>query len=210
MSVPLVQTSFADLLDPRFKEIFDNDYTQLPDMIDKFYRMVSGKLSTERFSQVGAMGAMSQFTGTVDYGDVSQGYDIAVTPIEFTKGIQVERILWENDQSDIINNKPKALADVVYLLRQTHRVRPFSNAFSVDTFFYNNTEAVALCSNSHTTTTGASTATGFDNYVTTALSATSVAAARIQMLKHRNDQAQEISVQPTTLYIPIDLYEQAY
>src|SRR3990167_5948346 len=129
MASPLIKSNFADVLDPRFKEIFDNDYTQLPDMVDKFYRYVSGKMNTERFSQIGAMSAMSQFTGTVDYGDVSQGYDIQVTPVEFTKGIQVERILVENDQTDIINNKPKALADVVYLLRQTHRVRPFSNAF---------------------------------------------------------------------------------
>jgi hypothetical protein len=89
-------------------------------------------------------------------------------------------------------------------------VRPFINAFSVDTYFYNNTESVAMCSNSHTTTSGASTASGFDNYVTTAMSAVSVEAARLQMSKHRNDQGLEIAINPNMLYYPIDLEETAY
>lgn len=208
--MPLTTTNFPDLLDPRFVEIFDSDYLQLPDMIGKFYRFGGGKLETERYSQIGALPEVTQFTGTINYGDVSQGYDTTVTPLEFAQGIQVVRRLWDTDQHEVIMNKPKALADSIFRLRQIHRVRPFVNAFSVDTFFYSNTENVAMCSNSHTTTSGASTTNGFDNYVTTALSATSVSALRIQMVKHRNDQGQEIGVMPNALYIPVDLYETGY
>ena len=210
MPSPAISTNFTDLLDPRFNEVFDSEYTQLPDMVGDFYRVTQGKLSTERYSQVGALPEISAFTGTVTYGDISQGYDTTVTPLQFAQGFQVERALWDDDQTDIIMNKPKTLADSIYRLRQIHRVRPFVNAFSVDTYFYTNSENVAMCSNSHTTTSGASTTNGFDNYVTTALSATSVAALRIQMIKHRNDQGQEIGIMPDTLYIPVDLYETAY
>lgn len=206
----LTDGNWPDLYDPRFAEIFDNEYMLAEDNIDKFYRVKSGKLETERFSQVGGLPDINIWAGTVDYQDAAQGYDVTIIPLEFSQGIQVERKLHENDQFDIIMNKPRALADSVARLRQIHRVRPFVNAFSVDSYFGVNSENVAMCSNSHTTTSGASTAVGFDNYVTTAMSAVSVEAARIQMSKHRNDQGLEISISPNMLYYPIDLEETAY
>mgnify|MGYP001562102488 FL=1 len=203
-------TNFADVYDPRFQEIFDDDYPGLAGQADQFYKEGTEKLETERWSQLGALTEMSDFTGTVPYPDISQGYDTTATGLEFAQGIQVERRLIEFDQHDVIMDKPKSLADSVALLRKVHRVRPFVNAFSVDTKFYNNTEGVAWCSNSHTTTSGASTAAGFDNLVLTGISATAVSALRLQMIKHRNDQGQEIGIMPDTLYIPSDLEERAY
>ena len=76
--------------------------------------------------------------------------------------------------------------------------------------FYNHTEAVALASNSHTTTTGASTTAGFDNLVTTALSAANLVTSAIQMRNFRDLQAEPIQAVGDTLYVPIDLYETAY
>ena len=203
-------TNWADVLDPRFLEVFDDEYTNIPDYLEKFYRVKTGKLQTERFSQAGALPDMPQFTGTVTYNDPSQGYDSLFTSLEFAQGTSVEYRLVQDDQMDIIMNKPKALAQSVRRRRETDAARFLNSMFSVDTFFYENTEAVALSSNSHTTTSGASTATGFDNYVTTAMSATSVQALRIQMLKHRNDQGQVISINPDALIYPIDLEETAY
>lgn len=205
-----ITTNFADLLDPRFTEIFDSEYTQAEDKVSQLYRMKTADQLTDRVSQIGAMPEMGAFTGTINYGDVAQGYDTTYTQLEFAQGFSIQRLMADFDQHDIIMNKPKALADSVSRLRNVHRVRPFVNAFSVDTFFYNNSEGVALCSNSHTTTSGASTAAGFDNYVTTALSAVSLASLRNQMVKHRNDQAQEISIMPDELFIPTDLYETAF
>ena len=203
-------TNWADALDPRFIEFFDAEYTNIPDYLEKFYPVKKGKLQTERVSQAGALPDMGQFTGSITYNDASQGYDSLFTPLEFAQGIQVERRLVDDDQQDIIMNKPKQLAQTVRRRRETDAARFLNNMFSVDTFFYENTEAVALSSNSHTTTSGASTATGFDNYVTTAMSATAVQALRIQMLKHRNDQGQVISINPDMLVHPIDLEENAY
>jgi hypothetical protein len=94
--------------------------------------------------------------------------------------------------------------------RQKHAAQLFNNAFSVDSTWNNFTENVSLCSNSHTTTSGASTASGFDNLITSSLSAVSLAAARIQMVNFRGDRAERISVMPSTLIIPPDLYQIAY
>ena len=177
--MPATTGSFADLLDPRFSTIHEQVYKNLPDYKDKFYADLTAKQLTERTSSVGTFGDMPQFTGTLSYDDVFQGYDTTFTSLEFAQGFQVERLLFEYDQFDSMMKKPKALAESLWRRRQTDVFRFFNNAFSVDTFFSTNSEAVAPCSNSHTTTSGASTTTGFDNLVTTGLSATSLAAARM-------------------------------
>ena len=64
----------------------------------------------------------------------------------------------------------QAMATALQRTRQRHAAQLFVNAFAVDGTWNNYTEGVALCSNSHTTRSGASTTAGFDNLVTTALS----------------------------------------
>lgn len=193
---------FADLLDRRFTKIFDNRFKEETDRIAEFYRMTTGTQITERFSSVGTMGEMEEFAGQVSYGEVAQGYDTSITPVQFSKGFQVERLLVDTDQFNIMDQKPKQLAASAARTRQIHAARPFNNAFSVDPLFGSNSEGVAMISNSHTTTSGASVATGFDNLVTTALSAVAVSSARTQMVNFRGDQAERIVVKPDTLLVP--------
>jgi len=206
----LVSNSFADLLDPRFKRIWDERFTDVPDMIGELYNVIEGSLNTERFSNVGTTGDMPLFNGTVTYDDVYQGYDTTVTPLEYAQGMQVERKLLDDEQYSIIDQKPKAIAAALYRRRQIDCFRPFNQAFNVDNFFYNNSEGVAMCSNSHTTTSGASTASGFDNLVTTSLSAVALFSAYTQMRQFRGDRAEVIEVMPNELLIPVDLAEIAY
>lgn len=193
---------FADLLDRRFTKIYDDRFKAEPDRISEFYQVLNGTQITERFSTVGTMGEMEQFSGQVSYGDVFQGYDVTITPVEFTKGFQVERLLVDTEQFNIMDQKPRQLAASAARTRQRHAARAFNNAFSIDALFGSNTEGVAMCSNSHTTTSGASTASGFDNLVTSSLSAVSVSAARTQMVNFKGDQAEEIVVMPDTILVP--------
>ena len=206
-----VSTSFGDLLDPRFQKVFYENYNQLPSLIDRIYDVLpSNGRDTWRGTQVGTLGDWSQFNGSVTYGDSSQGYDTVLTPLEFASGIQVERKLFDDDQFGIMMQRPKSLATSAKRTREKHAARLFTNAFSQDTLFYVNSEGVALCSNSHTTTSGASTTTGFDNLGTAPLSAAAVAAARIQMVNFRGDQAERIQVVPNEMFIPPDLFEEAF
>ena len=211
MANPHVSSAFGDLLDPRFQKIFYERYNQLPSMLGEFYSFVpTNGRADMRWSDVGTLPDWSAFSGTVNYGSSSQGYDTIATPLEFASGIQIERKLFDDDQYNIMDQRPKALATSAQRTREKHGARLFNNAFSVDTLFYVNSEGVALCSNSHTTTSGASTASGFDNLGTSALSATAVAAARITARNFRGDQAERIDVNLDELIIPPDLYEEAF
>ncbi len=211
MPVPHVSQAFGDLLDPRFQKIFHDEYQALPDMIGKLFTMVSTNgRNNMTWSNVGTLPDFTEFTGTVGYSSQNLGYNTTGTPVEFSNGIQVERKLYDDDQYHIMDQKPRALAQSAFRTRQKHAARVLNNAFSIDNYFYVNSEGVALCSDSHTTTSGASVATGFDNKVTSAMSAVAVAAARIQMVQMRGDQAERISISPDELWGPPDLYEVAF
>lgn len=214
MSVPVTSGAFGDLLDPRFQKIFNDRYKQLPDMLSKFFSMPSATAAPTkadyRTSSVGTLGDVPEFTGSVTYDDVSQGYDGVITPKEYATGFQIERKLFDDDLYNIMDSKPKNMATAYQRTRQKHGALLFNNAFSVDTTWNSFSENVALCSDSHTTTSGASTASGFDNLVTSALSAVALAAARIQMVNFRGDRAERISVVPSMLVIPPDLYQTAF
>ena len=210
MPVPMNNASFADLLDKRVTKMFYDEYMQLPDRLPDVFGMETSSDSFEKWSGVGSLGDFSQFAGSVTYQSQTQGYDTTATHIPFANGIQIERELYDDDRHGIWEGRPVALAQSAQRTRQKHGARHFNNAFTVDTYFYNNSEAVALCSDSHTTNSGASTASGFDNNITSGLSAVSVAAARIQMRGFRGDVAERLSIMPDTLWIPPDLYDIAY
>jgi hypothetical protein len=210
-----IAANFPDALDARFADIFDGDYAQLPDMISKFFG-VKGPGDTPqrqdyRTSSIGAFGDVPAFTGTVTYDDVAEGYDGTITPLEYASGFMIQRRLFDYDQTGIIEGKPSSLALAFARTRQKHAAQWFNNATSVDSTWNSFTENVALASNSHTTrASGVSTATGFDNLVTTALSTVAIVAARIQFRGFRDDRGNRMSNMPNALIVPVDLCQQAY
>lgn len=214
MAVPAISTSFPDVLDARFARVFDERYRQLKDMIPEFFTKVgpgdSPQKQDYRSSSIGTFGDISEFTGSVNYQDVALGYNSIITPREYAGGFQIERKLFDDDLTGIMDGKAKGLATAYQRTRQKHAAQLFNNAFSVDSTWNVFSEAVALCSNSHTTTSGASTASGFDNLNTGALNSVTLAAARIAMVNFRGDQAERIQVMPSKIVIPPDLYQIAH
>jgi len=207
---PMNTGGFGDLIDKRVTKLFSDKYKQLPDRIADFYGMETSSDSFERWSEVGAIGDFTEFGGTVSYQSQNQGYDVTATHKEFVNGFQITRDLYDDDRHGIWERKPTALAQAYVRTRQKHGARPFNNAFNVDSYFYSHSEGVALCSDNHTTTSGASTTSGFDNLVTSSLTATAVEAARIQFRGFRGDQAERITTMPDRLLIPVALYGRAF
>lgn len=211
MPVPHISGAFGDLLDPRFQKIFNDQLDQLPDMIPTLYDMVGTNGRNEmKWSDIGTLPDWTEFTGTVGYQSQAQGFDMTLTPVEFASGVQVERKLFDDDQFNVMDSRPKGLATSLSRTRQSHGAGVFSGAFSVDETFFINTEGVALCSASHTTNSGASTATGFDNLTTVALTAVELIVVRNLMVGFRGDQGERISVMPDEILIPNALYDVAY
>jgi phage major head subunit gpT-like protein len=211
---PNIASSFPDLLTADFAEVFFGVLQNTPSKLEMLFTKADKGPRGDQYtvSDVGTQTDWDDFddVGSVQYSDIFQGYDVTATHKEFVKGFSIQRKLIDDEMHSIFSGRPRSMGDSYMRTREKHGARIFENAFVNDTFFYNHTEGVPLCSNSHTTTTGASTASGFDNLITDALSATAVASARIQMRKFRGDQAEIVNIRPDEIWIPLDLEEKAF
>lgn len=210
MPSPVTISGFPDLLDPRFREVWDGEMALEEDFIPKLYSVETPTLETERGTSLTPMELFSEFAGIVSYGGPTQGYNWNTTSREYAKGIQIERKLVEYDQFNVIEGRMKLLARSARQSRQVLAASGFSNAFIVDPN-YVHSENVALCSDSHTTPmAGVSTTTGFDNAITDALSPASLKAAYIQGRKFKDNAGQPVdSFEFDELLVPVDLKDRA-
>src|SRR5690349_4835053 len=138
MSSPATKGQWFDLIDPAVTKLFEDEYTQLPDRLADIYSMQSSSHAFEKMSSGGALPNFAQFAGTVTYQSMAQGYDITVTHVPFSNGIQIERELYDDDRHNVWTGKPKSLARSYHRTRQEYGARIFNQAFSVDNLFYSN------------------------------------------------------------------------
>src|SRR3990167_9066860 len=83
---PMNRDAFGDLLDIRFQKIYQNTLRPLPDMIGEIYTMAgTNGRNNMMWSGVGALTDWEEFTGSIPYSAINQGYDVTMTPVEFAK-----------------------------------------------------------------------------------------------------------------------------
>ncbi len=214
MAASNISSAFPDVLTADFADVFFEVLENTPSQLGKLYTNKDQGPRGDQWtiSNVGTQTDWDDFDdiGSVQYSDINQGFDVTLIHKEWVKGFSIQRKLLDDAKHGVFTGRPESMGDAFFRTREKHGARIFQNANTIDSLFYNHSEGVSLVNNSHTTTSGASTSTGFDNLVTDALSATAVASARIQMRKFRGDQAEIINVMPNELWIPIDLEEKAF
>ena len=210
MPNPLVSTDFQRLLDTRLREVSKASmFDELSKMIPTLYRVIASDSAQEEFYEVGALPDVPLFTGQVEYLSMAPGYHVKIEPSEFAAGVQAERKLLDDKKYAVLDDFAAELGRSMARVDEKYGVRPFAYAFSNTFDFMTSEENVALCSSSHTTKSGTSTASGYSNAGTSALSKTAVAAGRIAMRKFRNDVSERIEINPDMLIVPDNLYDTA-
>lgn len=212
MPVPAVSENFGDLLEPGFRKIFDDQYREIPGMVESIYNVESAsKRSLEEMSQIGAFGDFNDFTdaGTITYDEVYQGYDTTFTHREFASGFKVERKLFDDDLYGIMNRKPRGLAIAARRTREKHGANVFNNSFSSSgpTNIQSGGDSQFLCDTDHSTTADSTTQS---NDGSLALSASAVETTRRLMTAFTDDRGNKIAVNPDMLIVPRNLEETAW
>lgn len=210
MSNPLTSSQFVRLLDERLREVAEGKFKELPSMIESLYRVLPSDSAFEEFFEVGALPDIPEFNGKLEYLAASPGYYIKIEPKEFAGGVMFERKLLDDKKYAVMDDRAGMLGESAARVREKYGARPFQYAFSSAFDFMTSEEGVSLCSDSHTTKSGTSTSSGFDNAGTSALSKTAVNATRILMRKFRNDISERIQIEPDTLIVPDNLADTAY
>lgn len=174
-------------------------------VMDQVFGVESSSKAVEYDYGIGGIGDMEEFSGTIPYTDFSGQYRVSYTAKEWVKGMKIERKLVEDDQYSIINKRPQSLALSAKRTREKHASSIFNNAFN--TTIFAGGDALALCASAHTRVGTSSTQS---NTGTSALSAGSLATARLAMRGFMDDTDNLINATGDLLLVPPELEQTAW
>jgi len=210
MGSPLDSSQFVRLLDKRLKDVGERRHKELASMIPTFFNVMSSDSAWEEFLDIGAVPDIPEFNGKISYLPISPEFHRKIEHKEYAGGIMVERKLIDDKKYAVLDARAAGLMESAGRSKEKQAVRLFANSASSAFDFMTNEEGVALVSSSHASRSGASTASGFDNSGTSALSKTAVAATRILMRQFRNDIGERIEVGDNlALVVPDNLADTA-
>ena len=178
----------------------------MPDsLIDKLYGIEKSSKAVEYDYSVGGTGDLSEFTGTIPYGTTDGQYKTSYTHKEWVRGMKIERKLVDDDQYNVINTRPRTLGISAKRTREKHAASIFNNAFNASIFAGG--DGLSLCNAAHTFVGTDSTQS---NIGTTALSATSLAAARLAMRDFTDETDNLLTAKGDVLVVPPELEQIAW
>ncbi len=202
-----IRNSFGDLLEPGFRQIFDDAYVEVPMVFPQVFSEETSEKQDERVSGVTGFGLLSQ-TGegeTVVYEDPIQMYDTTFVHLKYTKGFKVSEELVEDDQYNVIKGKPAQLARAARRTAENSAANVLNRAFNTS---YLGGDGKPLASTTHPRSDGG---TAQSNASATGVTFTDAnfEVGRIAARNQLDDKGMKIQVMPNTIVVPINLEKDA-
>ncbi len=203
----IIGDNWAELLLPGLRKIYDKHQKMHKDYLSLMFNVENSNKAQEFNLGVGELGIMDEWQSSgakVSYEDFSKGFKSTFTHKKYSKGIQLERELVDDDLYSEIAKRVKKLSRVVYFTTQKHAASVFNNAFSGG---YIGPDNYALCYSAHPKMPGSSST--FGNVGALELTSENVETTRTNMLAWTDDKGNELLVMPDTLIVPPALRKKA-
>lgn len=201
------RSSFGDLLEPGFREIFDDAFTELPMVFTQIFNVSSSDKQDEKDSGVTGFGLLQETSegASIDYEDPVQMYDVRYTHKKYTKGFKVSEEMVEDDQYNVIKGKPAQLARAARRTAENSAANVFNRAFNTS---YLGGDGLPLASTLHVRSDGGATQSNASSTGVT-LTESNLETARIAARQQLDDKGQRIQTMPDTLLVPVNLEKTA-
>jgi len=201
------RSNFGDLLEPGFREIFDDVYKEMPQVFPSLFHVNTSDKQEEKDSGVSGFGLMQRTNEgeQVDYEDPVQMYDVRYTHLKYTKGFKVSEELYEDDLYNVMNKKPAALARSARRTAEYSAANVFNRAFNTS---YQGGDGSPLCSISRSRSDGGTSQSNASSTGLT-LTETNLETGRTAMREQLDDKGMRIQVMPTTILTSVDLEKDA-
>jgi len=196
--------NWADALEPIAHKSFAVGYKEVPAERDMLFDVRKSNKDTETYLEMGDVGLMDEFTGSVDYDDVAQGYKMTITAKEYAKGIKIQKKLARTDQLNVVKGFSKLLGLAGRRRIANDVVFGYNNAFNTS---ITTNDTLQLCSAAHTSNQGGPSQS---NRGTAAFNAVSLEANRLSMIKFLTNRGNVFDVEPDLIVHPPDLDEAVY
>ena len=202
------RAGFGDILEPGFREIFDDKFSEVPMIMDSLYHVNSSSKQDEKDSAVSGFGYLDETDERegIRYEDPIQIYNVTYSHKKYTKGFKVTKELYEDDQYNVMKKKPAALGRAARRTVEYLAAGTFNNAFSTS---YLGGDAKPLCSISHPRA-DAGTAQSNANSSGIILSEPNLETGRLAMRKVLDDKGMKIDSAADTLVVPVELEKTAH
>jgi hypothetical protein len=204
-------SQWADLLDPRFRQIYDLEYDAVNRVGSSIFHMLSSSRNIEKDSSASGLSKLVRRTEgqAISYEDELQGFDVTYTHVEDALGTAVTKTLWEDDQFNKILQKPSHLARAKARTEEEMMAHVFNYGFTaggggVSTF--TSGDSKALFATDHTREDGGASQS---NYTTADLNEASLETAIVSMRSTLNAKGQLYMCKADTLVVAPALEKEA-
>lgn len=202
-----VKSSFGDLLEPGFREIFNDNFKETDRVFTKLFHMNTSTKQDEKDSAISGFGLLVPKPAgqPIQYEDPVQMYDVTYTHVTYAKGFKIEKELFDDDQYNIMNRKPRDLGRAARRTEETQAANVFNNAFSTTQL---GGDGKPLVSTTHPSAAGLSSQSNA-SATSIPLTETNYEIAKLAMRKQLDDKGMKIDTMPTSVLVPIDLEKAA-
>jgi len=183
---------FAAILEKKLYDVTKERQAlgELPDpVLDLYTDITDSKNPYEEFMELSTLGDIQEFNGKFTTQSLYEGFTTKIELKRYGLMVATDRDLVDDEKFGMLEEVAAGMVDGCNRLRRKNAVQTFARANTVAFDTMKSGEGVSLASTGHKTKVpGISTATGFSNSGTDALTKLSLAAARINMRKFRNSQ----------------------
>lgn len=201
------KTNFGDILEPGFRQIFDDNYKETERVFTQIFQMNNSTKQDERDSSSSGFGLLDVKPAgqPIKYEDPVQGYDVLYTHVTYAKGYKIDKELYDDDQYSVMNKKPKALGRAARRTEETQAANVFNNAFSTTQL---GGDQKPLVSTAHPRSDGGNSQSNASS-TSLPLTATNYGVAKLAMRKQLDEKGMKIEVSPRTIVVPLELEDTA-
>ena len=197
----IMQGQFGRLLEPGLRKIFMETYKELPEQFSQVFKVQTSNKAIETDLRLGGFGMWEKkdSAGSVSYQDPTGQQPIQYLHEEFASGFIIERKMIDDEQYNVINKMPAALARAARATIETKASTVLNQAFSTSApaggVAQQAWDGQALISASHTRLDGG----GMSNAITGALNDANLKLALILARQQVDDRGILIQSTPKIL-----------
>ena len=126
------RSNFGDLLEPGFREIYDDQFDKLPQVFPQIFNVDTSAKQDEKDSAVTGFGYFVETSEmeNIKYDDPIQMYDVTYVHKKYTKGFKISEEMYEDDLYRVMNRKPAQLAVASKRTAEFHAAKVFNDGFT--------------------------------------------------------------------------------
>jgi len=195
-----VRANFGDILEPGFRQIFDDRYDEIPQVFPQIFNVESSDKQDEKDSAISGFGYFAETSESeqVSYEDPVQMYDVTYTHKKYTKGFKISEELYEDEQYRVMNRKPEQLSRAARRTAEYYAASVFNNGFSTS---YQGGDAKPICSVSHPRSDGGTAQSNASSTGIT-LGETNLNTGILALEGQLDDKGMKIAAEARTLLVP--------